>query len=199
LQLEEGRGHVGWLVGDDDLLRPWEMTDISLLRTVTWRVLRPTRIALLDEDFARRAGAVPRVAGELLSRSARTAHWLLTKSMIVSCPVLEDRLMLLFALLGERWGRVTPRAIRLDLPLTHSLLATLCGARRPSVTLALGALQADGVVTRADNGGWLLQGVGPGLANGHGSCQQSYARALGLERRLESVAPAATGAGQRSS
>lgn len=179
-QLEEGRGHIGWLVGSNDLLRPWDMQEISLIRRATWRVLKPARIVLLDAEFGRQACGIPTVARELLSRSARTAHWLLAKSLIVSCPVLEDRLVLLFALLGERWGRVTADGILLDLPLTHGLLATLCGARRPSITLALHALQNDHALTRAASGGWLLHRVRPQRSEGSHSCWQSYADALGL-------------------
>jgi CRP-like cAMP-binding protein len=116
----------------------------------------------------------------VLSRSARTAHWLLAKSLIVSCPLLQDRLILLFGLLGERWGRVTPDGILLDLPLTHGLLATLCGARRPSITLALHVLQDDDVITRAGHGGWLLRRVELSYLEGRHASWQSYARTLGL-------------------
>lgn len=179
-QLEDGRGHVGWLVGEDDLLRPWDMDEISLLKRVQWCALRPSRIALLDNEFGHRAGGIPVIAHGLLSRSARTAHWLLAKSLIVSCPLLEDRLVLLFALLAERWGRVTSDGISLDLPLTHQLLANLCGARRPSVTLSLHALQDDGVLTRRAHGGWLLRRVSPRHKGSRQSSWQSYADALGL-------------------
>ncbi len=180
VQLEAGRGHVGWLVGESDLLRPWEMSEISLIAGTSWRALRPARIALLDEDFAHRTSAAPPMTRTVLARSAKTAHWLLAKSLIVSCPQLEDRLMLLFALLGERWGKVTVDGILVDLPLTHSVLATLCGARRPSVTLALGQLREDGVLERAGNRGWLLaraQGTTPTTRR---SSWEIYAKALGL-------------------
>jgi CRP/FNR family transcriptional regulator, cyclic AMP receptor protein len=179
-QLEEGRGHCGWLLGENDLLRPWDMQEVSLLKRPRWRVLQPARIALLDDEFGRGAGRLPVIAREMLSRSARTAHWLLAKSLLVSCPLVEDRLILLFALLGERWGRVTPDGVLLDLPLTHRLLACLCGARRPTVTLALHVLQEDGVLTRAARGGWLLRRVGLRRPDGRQSCWESYVNALGL-------------------
>jgi CRP/FNR family transcriptional regulator, cyclic AMP receptor protein len=162
------------------------MAELSLTRRAAWRVLRPTRIALLDDEFGRRAGGIPAIALGLLSRSTRTAHWLLAKSLIVSCPVLEDLVILLFALLGERWGRVTSEGIALDLPLTHKLLATLCGARRPSVTLALGALKDDDLVERASNGRWLLRRPGGGRPGGRQLCWERYADALGLEPRAGS-------------
>jgi CRP/FNR family transcriptional regulator, cyclic AMP receptor protein len=41
--------------------------------------------------------------------------------------------------------------------LTHSTLARLVGARRPSVTSAIGELAKDGLLERTDDG-WLLRG-----------------------------------------
>jgi predicted transcriptional regulator of viral defense system len=46
--------------------------------------------------------------------------------------------------------------------MTHSLLARIVGARRPSVSTALGKLQSRGLVERTDNGHWLLLGEPPG-------------------------------------
>jgi CRP/FNR family cyclic AMP-dependent transcriptional regulator len=178
VQLEAGRGHVGWLVGESDLLRPWEMPELSLTSATAWRALEPTRIVPLDPGFAARSG--PRMLRTLLSRCSRTAHWLLAKSLIVSCPVLEDRLMLLFALLGERWGKVTPDGIVVDLSLTHDVLATMCGARRPSVTVALGQLRTDGVLRRTADGRWLLACLEAAPPSARLSAWEIYARALGL-------------------
>ena len=180
VEIEAGRGHAGWLVGENDLLRPWDMHEISLTSHAEWRVLRSARLALLDDEFARRAGGIPLAVGAMLARSSLTAHWLLAKSLIASCQLIEDRLMLLFALFGERWGRVTMDGVLVDLPLTHSLLATLCGARRPSITLAFGALQTESLLTRAARGGWLLRRVDAGLLDGRPSSWRSYAKALGL-------------------
>ena len=67
VEIEAGRGHAGWLVGENDLLRPWDMHEISLTSHAEWRVLRSARLALLDDEFARRAGGSR-------SRSARCSH-----------------------------------------------------------------------------------------------------------------------------
>jgi CRP-like cAMP-binding protein len=64
--------------------------------------------------------------------------------------------VLLWAL-AERWGRVSTQGVRLPLQLPHRTLATLVGARRPSVTTALSGLARDGLVERTDDG-WLLHG-----------------------------------------
>lgn len=52
-------------------------------------------------------------------------------------PRVERRLLLKLRQLAERWGRVTPDGIRLDLRLTHQELANMVGAVRESVTIAL--------------------------------------------------------------
>lgn len=182
VQLDVGRGHIGWLVGAGDVVRPWDMEDICLTKGTVWRALTPTRMVLIDDQFVLRAGPrCPTVTRAMVTQSARTAHWLLAKSLIISCPLVEERLMLLFALLGERWGKVTPAGIELNLPLTHALLATMSGARRPSVTLALRGLRNDGVVQRSSKGGWLLRRPDFENSSFHPSCWPRYAEALGLQ------------------
>jgi len=76
---------------------------------------------------------------------------------VAQLPAITDRLLLVFCELAMRWGKVTPDGIRLPVPLTHSTLAALVGARRPSVTTALGILASQGLIERIP-GGWLLHG-----------------------------------------
>jgi CRP/FNR family cyclic AMP-dependent transcriptional regulator len=61
-------------------------------------------------------------------------------------PRVERRLLLKLRQLAERWGRVTPDGIRLDLRLTHQELANMVGAVRESVTIALGRLADAGEI-----------------------------------------------------
>ena len=58
-------------------------------------------------------------------------------------------------LLAEYWGHVTSAGTRLPLSLTHDALGALVGARRPTVTLALGQLVERGAIVRQERG-WLL-------------------------------------------
>jgi hypothetical protein len=51
--------------------------------------------------------------------------------------------------------------VLLPVRLTHRVLARLVGARRPSVTTAVGSLERDGRLTRPPEGGWLLHGSPP--------------------------------------
>ncbi|MGH2931184.1 MAG: helix-turn-helix domain-containing protein, partial [Solirubrobacteraceae bacterium] len=178
--LDAGRAHSGWLVGADDLIRPWDLDQISLARPTGWRVLTPARVALLDGDFSIRAGGLPAVARALVASAARTTSWLLATALVMASPAVEERLLLAFALFGERWGIVNHRGVLLRLPLTHELLATLCGARRPSVTVALGVLARKGVLTRTPEGHWLLHRQHIDERARQPSCWRQYTGALGL-------------------
>jgi DNA-binding transcriptional ArsR family regulator len=69
---------------------------------------------------------------------------------------VDQRLLLLFWHFAERWGRVRPEGVVVQLPLTHETLGALIGARRPSVTSALSALAEQGLVEPVERGEWLL-------------------------------------------
>ena len=62
-------------------------------------------------------------------------------------PRLERRLILKLRQLAERWGKVTPEGIRLDLRVTHQELGDMVGAARESITVALGRLQEQGEIS----------------------------------------------------
>jgi CRP-like cAMP-binding protein len=79
---------------------------------------------------------------------------------IAQQPKLEERLWMLFWELAERYGRVRPDGVHVDLPLTHEVLSHLVGARRPSVSGALTRLAAAGRVHRHGRG-WVLSGDPP--------------------------------------
>jgi hypothetical protein len=179
VQVAAGRAPIGWLIGADDLLRPWEMADVSLLKTATWQALSPLRLALLDADFGRRVAGIGSIADTLAAKAAQTSHWLFAKSLVTGTSVIEERLLLLFALLGERWGKATGGGVLVAMPLTHQVLATLVGARRPSVSTALRALCAAGLLQRTTEG-WLLCRTVPNGQRRRPRCWPQYAEALGL-------------------
>src|SRR5947208_3030936 len=79
----------------------------------------------------------------------RTVERTRRQSVSASIPMLvriQDRLVVLFMHLAERWGQVTRDGIVVHLPLTHELIARLSGARRPTVTTALSGLSARGLI-----------------------------------------------------
>jgi CRP/FNR family cyclic AMP-dependent transcriptional regulator len=136
------------LIGSGDVLQRAERQVEELLeRQDRWRVLWPTRMAVLDAEFADRVRQWPQVARTLLRRSSRRTLELDAVRAISGHPRLEVRLDLLFWHLAARWGRVQPDGIRLALPLTHKLLGQLVAAERPSISHALHRLEAAGLVT----------------------------------------------------
>jgi CRP/FNR family transcriptional regulator, cyclic AMP receptor protein len=136
------------LLGAGDLLQaPILPTDELLERSCKWRALRPTRFALLDEDFVDRVRPFPQVVRALVSRACRRAAELDVLRAITSQPRLEVRLVLLLWHLAARWGRVEPSSVRLCLPLTHRLLGQMVAAERPSISHALKRLAQAGLIS----------------------------------------------------
>jgi CRP/FNR family cyclic AMP-dependent transcriptional regulator len=147
------------LLGAGDLLRPWD-DDLQfdpLPFRVTWQVHVDTRLAILDTRVAMAAGRWPAIARALGARHVRRARSLAFQRAIAQLPRVDDRLIVQLWALAERWGRVGRDGVRLPLDLPHRTLATLVGARRPSVTTALTGLSRAGLVERVSEG-WLLHG-----------------------------------------
>jgi CRP/FNR family transcriptional regulator, cyclic AMP receptor protein len=147
------------LVGGGDILRPWDddLEIDALPFRASWHVHVPSRVALLDARFALACGRWPALASAVGARHVRRARALAFQRAVAQLPRIDDRLLVLLWALAERWGRVGPHGVRLPLPLTHRTLATLVGARRPSVTTALSGLAREGLVERTPDG-WLLHG-----------------------------------------
>ena len=146
------------LLGEGDLVHPGDVrgSDLSPLRgRVHWKVLAPTQLALLDGRFSARAAPWPQVMARITLRAVWRTHGLALNLAISNQRHMDDRLLLLFWHLAQRWGRVRRDAVVLDLPLTHETLAKLVGAHRPSVTSALGSLARRGLLLR-DEAGWKL-------------------------------------------
>ena len=151
------------LLGPGDLLRAWEDRDAEVLlpRTVEWSALSTVRLAVIDQALAVRAAQWPEIFASLVERAARRAERLVVMQAIAHLTRVDDRLLALLWCLAERWGRVSPNGVVVSLRLPHRTLAGMVGARRPSVTTALGQLIARGEVERRPDGGWLLLGEPP--------------------------------------
>jgi CRP-like cAMP-binding protein len=146
------------LFGPGDVIRPWD-TDGEydpLPISVDWIVLRPARLAILDTAFVLRISRWPSVTSRLVSRVAARARYLGLTQAVTHLPRIHARLLILFWLLAERWGRVSPDGVHVDLPLTHEVLAMLVGTQRPTVTIALKRLGRAGLLTRERRDRWLL-------------------------------------------
>lgn len=159
--------HVGGrtateLLGPGDLLQ-FASKDVDQLldREVTRRALVPSRVAVLDREFLDRVRPWPEIMLSLLRRANKRAVNLNLERAVCSHPSLELRLAMLLWHLAERWGRVEPGGVHLQLPLTHALLGRLVAAERPSVSRSLGRLAEHGLVT-GGAGDWHLAGSAHG-------------------------------------
>ena len=157
------------LIGPGDVMRPWAWDEEGshVHAEIGWRVLEPTKLAVLDHALIARLDPWPQLGVELVSRGTRRAHHLAVALAITHHSRVEERLQLTLWHLAERWGRVGRDGIVVPLPLGHQRLADIVGAHRPSVTKALGALTEDGKVSRRDGGDWVLHGEPPAELRHH--------------------------------
>ena len=157
-RVEVGKRAACELFGPTDLIRPWD-TDGDydpLPMTVTWLVLKRTRLAVLDTSFVLRIARWPTITSRIVSRVAQRARYLTLTAAVTHLPRAYARLLILFWLLAERWGRVGTEGVYVTLPLTHEVLAMLIGAHRPTVTIALQRLTRAGFLIRQRSDRWLL-------------------------------------------
>lgn len=157
-RVEVGKRSACELFGPTDLIRPWD-TDGEydpLPISVSWLVLKRTRLAVLDTAFVLRIARWPTITSRIVSRVAQRARYLTLTQAVTHLPRAYVRLLILFWLLAERWGRVGTEGVYVTLPLTHEVLAMLIGAHRPTVTIALQRLTRAGFLIRERSDRWLL-------------------------------------------
>lgn len=146
------------LLGPGDVLAP----PLSATRQLEFRAvsrylaLGDVTIATLGVQFQRLAARWPQLSAFLHGQIAEQAHRASMNLATLHLPRAEDRILALFADLGERFGRVTPDGILIDLPLNHELIGRLTASRRPTATLALRHLDHQGVLTRLADNSWKL-------------------------------------------
>jgi CRP-like cAMP-binding protein len=144
------------LVGAGDLIMPGGADAGSGAGSINWRVLEPVRVAILDRRFVARTQEWPQILARLTVRALRRNHELAWQSAIRNQTRVDHRVLQLLWHYADRWGRVTPDGVCLELPLTHVAMAKLVGAHRPSVTSAIGVLERRGLLHRPSHGTWVL-------------------------------------------
>jgi hypothetical protein len=148
-----------------DLMRPWvRRRDTAEFREVRWEVLAPAQLATLDQDFAYRVRAWPEIAAALLDRTAQRSDSQTLQAALHQGRRIEDRVLLALWHFAGRWGQIGPEARVVKLPnITGELLARFVGARRQSVSTALGDLADSGALKRGPNGTVILPHEPPQL------------------------------------
>jgi hypothetical protein len=151
------------LLGPGDVLRPRASDDMesSIDFEVSWEMLQPVKLGVLDEQFAHSVAPWPAFTAALMDRMMRRSHSLAFHMAVSHMKLVEARLLLILWYYADRWGRVTREGVVLPLRMTHSMLARIVGARRPSVSTALGKLAERGLLERGAGGEWILLGSPP--------------------------------------
>jgi CRP/FNR family transcriptional regulator, cyclic AMP receptor protein len=146
------------IVGPGDVLRPWQqaMEVTSVPFASHWEVVHAARLAILDNRFLAFAARWPKLISAVVERTVRRSHWLSLQLAITDLRRVDDRLMLFFWHLADRWGRMGPDGVTVPLPVTHDVLAQLVCAQRPTVTSALKRLSDQGRIRRRSDKTWLL-------------------------------------------
>jgi CRP/FNR family cyclic AMP-dependent transcriptional regulator len=149
-------------VAHGDVLQPSvEPVMTSMSNGESWYAVEPTRLAVLDAAFLAFVQPWPQLTASLLVRQERRCSWLAHVLAISHLPRVETRILALFWLFADRWGRRNPDGVTVPIPLTHVNIARLIGARRPTVTTSLNKLMAGGQLTHEGHGYWKLHGEPP--------------------------------------
>ena len=156
-QLDLADRHSTQLLGPGDLFQMPSTGGALLHAPVTWTALQRSSVAMLDGRYARASQRWPALAVNLHRRLLDQNDRIALHAAISQLPRVERRVLALFWQLAERWGRVTATGIEVPLELTHEALGRLVGAQRPTVTLALGELAQEGVLTRSPDRTWTLR------------------------------------------
>ncbi len=176
IRIEAGsRSHIEML-GSGDVTSPWAGRGMELTTpsVATASVVASARVALLDRRFALRTARWPEVHAALLQRCIDRARRLSLQGAINALPRIEERVEVTLWELAYRFGRVTREGIVLDLPISHSQLADIVAAQRPSVSTAVVRLEDEGQISRTARRTWLLRGSPPEMLT-------ALARQSGLE------------------
>jgi CRP/FNR family cyclic AMP-dependent transcriptional regulator len=147
------------LLGPGDILAP----PLTVLRQIESRAVSrylahgSVTLAALDMRFRQAARRWPQLSDVLHDRLGRQTHRASMHLATLHLPRVEERVVALFADLAERFGRVTAAGIVIDVRLTHEIIGRLVGSRRPTVSLALQSLDAEGVLCRLEGDRWRLR------------------------------------------
>jgi CRP/FNR family transcriptional regulator, cyclic AMP receptor protein len=123
---------------------------------VAWHVHETITAAVLDERFVVAACRWPSLFGVVQRRMTAMSDRLAVQLAICQIASVDDRLLAILGHLAERFGRVTPDGVVVDLRLDHRLLGQLVGAKRPTVSLALTRLVEAGALARRADRRWVL-------------------------------------------
>lgn len=152
-----GRAMIEFAIRGDVLL-PFSPPSTAPDSQLSVSAVDDVKLAVLDHKFIKAAAVWPGLMVAIQRRLREQQHRLAAHGAICQLPHVEQRLMAIMWHLATRTGRVTIEGTVVPHPLSHRALAKLIGASRPTVSLALSALQKQGCIRRRDDGTWLVVG-----------------------------------------
>ena len=160
------REQAGPCDGPVALLGPGDLADVRRLADGSehWRVVRPAVVAVVDARLLLAGRRWPRLFAALMHRLFDMGAEQVAMNSMLALPRVEERMLVLLGHYADRWGVATPAGRVVDLPVTHLILGRLVAARRPTVSLALGALAAEARLSRDEEGRWVLPHAVPAVA-----------------------------------
>jgi hypothetical protein len=154
--VDVGDRRASFVLGPGDVVAPRLMPAVSTFPASTRiDVVQPASLLVLDDRVWTAAAYWPSVGRTLFERSADGSAGQRLLSALNAFSRVDERLLGLMWYFADRWGTVRSDGVHVGLPLTHRTLGELVACRRPTVTLALGALSERGLLTRTQDG-WLL-------------------------------------------
>lgn len=176
---------ASYLVGPGDVIHLTTVRDALLPATSTHHVSEPARLAVLDRRFIAATRRWPALLITMHKRLCDHDHRLAVHAAIGKLRRIEDRVLALLWHLAERWGRVTGEGVVVPLALTHETLGRLCGAERPTVSLALTDLGQRGDVHRRPDGAFVLRDGSQALLTPDSGNERPQIRPLAVKRTLD--------------
>ena len=151
------------LLGPGDVLRPWEDDGehAAYPFASTFRIVASLEVAVLDAAVSQRLLHFPEVVDRLVGRVMARSRRVVGHLVIAQLTSVDTRLHVALWHMADRFGRVRPDGVLVPVNLTHEVLGLVVGARRPSVTAALGRLVDEGLIEVAPGQGWILHGDPP--------------------------------------
>jgi CRP/FNR family cyclic AMP-dependent transcriptional regulator len=148
---------VAEILGAGDVAGPVDAVECTLsdASAVRWRGLSDVQVALIPRDLLAAAGRWPALIAELLGRAPARLQRAGAVQTILALPRVEDCLLLRLWDLAERWGRVTPDGVHVELRLSRAALAALTAAHEATISHAVLRLERRGHAYRR-SAGWTV-------------------------------------------
>ncbi len=117
---------------------------------------------MLDGQVTAAIGRWPELTAAISARLLRRSRSLAYLMAAQNFTRVTDRLLAALWHMASMWGRVTPQGTVVPFRMTHEMLGEIIGARRPTTTQAVVALEQQGQLLRDERRRFVLLGRAPG-------------------------------------